>query len=491
MLKNYATYIGANALGILGGLISFPIMARLLSYEDFGILGYFEAHILILAGVLKLGSQHSIVRFYSRFEHPGAGKSNVRFATNLIWFPIVTAITLSALLASGLWAWHQFRPMETYPYLAVLIWLSLSIALLSVLLNWYVAQERAPKYTAFTLSSGWMELCFVLVTLFFINRSPLGVYEARLASTGIIALVALHVLNKYARRDWSTLDFGTIRQSLSYGMVLLLNELALIILAFIDRYMIEAMTGSFAALGVYTLGYNLAMFVMRVIEQSFNKAFMPVINRLYESEGPASVRALKTRVAGLMLYPATLVAIMLIVVGEEALRILGGAEKMASASVFVWTGVGFAFVPVLTTAGFGLTLERRSGIVLMSTVLAIVANVALNLILLPRLGIMGAVYATVASYAVMTLLRIYWCPQELKSRFPFHKLPLPFACATAVWLVAELTGLFGFEHPVLRIGAGGIIAAVCFLLPVYLFDREIRNMVDGVINSVFKRVPTQ
>src|SRR5690348_4534377 len=61
---HYVRYLGGNLLVMLASFVSFPLMARLLDNHEFGVLGYYETWLLVAVGVLKLGTQHAILRFY-------------------------------------------------------------------------------------------------------------------------------------------------------------------------------------------------------------------------------------------------------------------------------------------------------------------------------------------------------------------------------------------------------------------------------------------
>ncbi|MCA1780339.1 MAG: hypothetical protein LC637_13470, partial [Xanthomonadaceae bacterium] len=54
VLVHYLRYLGGNTITVAAGFVSFPFMTRLLDNQQFGILGYYEAWLLLVTGVLKL-----------------------------------------------------------------------------------------------------------------------------------------------------------------------------------------------------------------------------------------------------------------------------------------------------------------------------------------------------------------------------------------------------------------------------------------------------
>ena len=88
---HYLRYLGANAIVTAAGFLSFPLMTRLLDNHQFGILGYYEALLLMLSGILKLGTQHAILRFY---PHRGDEQARLRFRSDHVLMPFALSLLL-------------------------------------------------------------------------------------------------------------------------------------------------------------------------------------------------------------------------------------------------------------------------------------------------------------------------------------------------------------------------------------------------------------
>ncbi len=487
MLRKIATYSASNAIGVILGLISFPIMARLLSYTDFGLLGFFQPHLLILAGILKLGSQHSIIRFHSRITKSGTEESRVKFATNLLWFPILAGSVIAVLILVGLYVSNQYFEFETYDYLIIVACLSWSTAIFSVPQSFYVARKQASLHAITSIGSSALSLVLVLVVIVYIERSALGVFQARFVNGVLTSLIVLWLLWRRAPGKMASLNPPTIRESLAYGLVLLCNEFAVVLLAFVDRYMIVWLLGDFATLGVYSLGYNLAHYITLLLGKPFLNVFTPTINKAYEDEGSASVREIKLKAMQFVIYPSALVAVLLLTGGYEVVRILAGSDKLASAPIFVYVGVGFTFLPFMSTWAFGLTLERRSDLMLAATIGAVLTNVVCNIVFLPMYGIYGAVISTLVSYVVIIGLRLVWCPKDLRIDFPWKATALPLLLSGLLYSVATFTDLFGTEGTFVRLTVLGALAMVLYIIPAVFIDKNLSQVRRDVVAKYLSR----
>jgi hypothetical protein len=133
--------------------------------------------------------------------------------------------------------------------------------------------------------------------------------------------------------------------------------------------------------------------------------------------------------------------VLLLAVGQEALVALSGHDKAGSGIVFVAVGVAFAIYPLVSVSGYGLLLHKRSLLTFWLTLAAVALNIVLNLVLVPRLGIMGAVWAAVASYACVALLNFAFCPRELR------RLPRLRSLAIALLAGALALAAIDFAKP--------------------------------------------
>ena len=97
---HYLRYSTGNVLVILAGLVSFPILTRLLDNTQYGILNYYDSWVLMAVAFGKLGAQHAIMRFY---PHGGDVERLRAFSTNLFYLPLAISLALWAL------AMHRHR----------------------------------------------------------------------------------------------------------------------------------------------------------------------------------------------------------------------------------------------------------------------------------------------------------------------------------------------------------------------------------------------
>lgn len=470
---HYLRYSTANILVMVAGFISFPVLTRLLDNTQYGIFGYYETWVMIAVAVTKLGAQHAILRFY---PFGGSDDAVHRFATNHFFFPLLVSsgiwlVVLAVFACIDRFGGANFSPVMWMAVLAIP--LSAFASLVQMMLR---AGERSGLLMVTRIAGRWLELFGMVGAVVLIERSAVAAYGGKLLAA--ILVVAFYV--RWVRHNLKflrpALDLREFRSGLQYGLPLVVNEIAMVTLISIDRLMLKGLLHDFAAVGIYSIGYSLALQVSILMQATLSESFLPVANRTHETEGPAQVRALKRQVLLPMTYAAIGVAAAIFAVGGDAVTAISGPDKAASGIVFAWVGTMYALMPLLDIAGYGLLLHKRSMTVLALTASAAVLNIALNLWLIPAFGIMGAVYATAVCYALLGTATCLMCPREFLQLPDAHSLLLSLAAAALFLFAVWRSNLFGLHSPWLRLFAAGGLWMLLYVLPVLVGDLRLPRM---------------
>ena len=477
---HYLRYSTGNLLVIVAGLVSFPILTRLLDNKQYGILNYYDSWVLMAVAFGKLGAQHAIMRFY---PHGGDAARLQAFSTNLFFFPLAVSLSLWALLCIGL----VLTDMATGARQPAMFWLALVAAPLIVFASLTETVLRITENSQLVMLSRiawrWLEVLTMVGAVLLLQHTALAAYGGKLLATVLVIFFYLYWVRRNLAFSRASFEASSIKEGFFYGFPLVVNEVVAVAFVLLDRIMIKGIMGSFEAVGIYSIGASLAMQVNFFTNITMFEAFMPMANRLYMTEGAAAVRALKARVLVPMTYALAGIATLLWCFGTDAVIALSGHTKSASGPVFSAVGSIYALMPILMVAGYGLLLEKRTLKVLALTSFSLAINAVLNVLWIPTYGVMGAVYATAISSGVYALSTCAWVPRELL------KLPELRVVATAGMLSASVLvaipafGLFALAPGWPRLLIGGGSVGVAYALAVLLLDARVRNMLHDALQS--------
>ncbi|MGV8940236.1 MAG: lipopolysaccharide biosynthesis protein [Lysobacter sp.] len=478
--RHYARYSGATVMIMLAGLVSFPALTRLLDNQQYGILGYFDTWAMMAVAVIKFGAQHAILRLY---PFGGDQRALTRFSTNLVYLPMIVSMVIwtVAILGFGTVSW-----LSDTRFPAVLWCAIVTIPLLAfssqVEMTLRVS-ERSGLLTATRVAARWLELGLVLTAVVVIQRSALAVYAGKILALLVVVGFYARWAHRNLRFSREAIDPKVYRAALRYSLPLVGMEIAGAALVSIDRIMLKHMLGDYTAVGIYTIGYALAIQLSMVVNNPFWDALNPVVNRTYTLEGDAKVRQLKARLLVPVGYACVGVAIGVWTSGSDVLQMLSGASKAASGPVFAWVGTMYALTTLLDLTGYGLTLRKRTGVMMALMLLALAVNVVLNLLWIPIYGYMGSVYATVLSYFALGVGRCVACPKGLLQLPDARTVLVAGGCAGLFLLVVYFANVAEGHSPWLRASHAGGLWLLCYVIPVLIADGRIREVLIRLLRK--------
>lgn len=466
-------YSTGNALAIAAGLVSFPILTRLLDNTQYGILNYYDSWVLMAVAVGKLGAQHAIMRFY---PHGGDADSLRAFSTNLFFLPLGISFVLWLLVGAGI----VIGDLATGAKQSPVFWMAVASAPLMVFASLVETVLRITEKSGLVMLSRvgwrWLEVFAMVGAVLVLHHSAVAAYGGKLAAAALVIVFYFGWMRRNLSFSRAAVDRTSLRDGLAYGFPLVANEIVAVAFVLLDRVMIKGIIGNFEAVGIYSIGAALAMQVNMFTNITVFEAFTPMANRLFTMDGPAAVRALKQRVLLPLTYALVGIAALLWCFGADAVIALSGHAKSASGPVFAMVGAVYALMPVLLVSGYGLLLEKRTLKVLALTSGSLVVNTVLNLWLIPTHGVMGAVYATAASSAVYAVATCAWVPRELLQLPQPRVLATALAVALACIALVSSSGAFGLAAGWPRLVVGGGAMGVAYVLAVLAIDARLRTM---------------
>lgn len=470
---HFRRYATGNVLVLVAGFVSFPITARLLSAEDFGVLGYWEAWILLLAAVFKLGAGDTMMRFY---PHDEGEEKQREHSTNFVLVPALFgfggwAVTMIFVVA-GAWAGLIDRPVVAIAAVGVVL---LQVIASHVL--WAMrTRELSGLGTMFDVSWRWLGVGATAVTLLYVSRSVEGLFIARvLVGLLIVGLLMRWLLAnlRFSRQD---IDMARAREGFHYGIPLAFRELSHVLLGFIDRILIKWVLNDHAVLGLYIIGMSLASYVDQLVSAALNQAWTPASNRIYNTQGAEGVRAAKQRLLRPLVYICMGLAVAIPLGGHDFVRLVAGPSKLGAAPIFIVAAVMLMITPVLVIAGTGLLLERRSKTLFALTLVAAVFNVSVNLALVPRFGVMAAALSTTGSQILLHLMSYWFCSPALRCLPEASVLLRACVAAATCVALAALANMLPVEHSLLRLCVLVPVLIIGYVLPVLVMDRQVRQL---------------
>jgi O-antigen/teichoic acid export membrane protein len=249
-----------------------------------------------------------------------------------------------------------------------------------------------------------------------------------------------------ARVRPSRFDGDRLATYLAYGLPLSLSLLMSLALSTTDRFVLAAYMNE-ASVGAYHAGYSLANRTLDVMFIWLGMAGGPACILAFERGGRRALMAAAREQASFMLLIALPAAAGLALTARPlADLMIGPALRTAAAQVTPWIALSALFAGFTTYyLNTAFVLAKRTRLLLWALGVPAVANLGLTLVLIPRFGLNGAVWATTAAYGLGMAVSYGLSRRILALPIPWGPLVRSGAAtlimALAVWRTPALGGL--------------------------------------------------
>jgi O-antigen/teichoic acid export membrane protein len=288
--------------------------------------------------------------------------------------------------------------------------------------------------------------------------------------------------------DWKYVRFRFIEtkvfhELLVYGLPLSATFILGFVVSSSDRFLLGWFLGA-GATGMYAAGYDITKQTLGILMVIVNLAAYPLAIRALEQNGKEAARQqLSHNITLLLTIALPCTAGFALLAPNIALVFLGKAFRDTAVTLIPWIALG-SLLAGIKAYYFDLSFQlgRHTIGQVWVAMAAAIANVILNLLWIPRFGLIGAAYATVTAYALGLFLS-YALGRSI------FKLPLPVRDAAKI-AVATL-GMSLALVPVVSLRGIWILAgqvtwgAVVFGILLLLFDvGGIRLVISKLLKSI-------
>jgi O-antigen/teichoic acid export membrane protein len=398
--------VGTFSLKILNTAFAFGtsvLLARLLGAKEYGVYAYAISWASLLSVPAVMGLNTLLVREVARYktlEDWGSLRGILRWSDRVV---LVTSTGLAALFALIVWALRG----KFDPEVRMALWITMALVpLLSFLLLrqgglqglGYVVEAQVPQ---FLILPGFF-LVLVCGVYFTVSLSGTSAVGLRVVSGLIATLTALFFLRRHLPEpvtDVSPLYHQ--REWLKSALPLLFVGAAGIINQRISTVMVGSMLGAEAA-GVFDVSMRGAALVSFIL-MAVNMPLAPAVAELYARGEKERLQRLITKSARVALFGSLPIALGMILFGRWVLLIFGkdftsGSTALAILSVGQLVNVGMGSVGLLLNmTGHERDTAKGVGI-------AALANIILNVALIPLWNVNGAAAASAISLAMWNVL---------------------------------------------------------------------------------------
>lgn len=448
-------------------LLSLPIYTHALPPGEYGIVDLITSLATIAHVTVALEIAQGLGRFILAPEAEGQQK---QYASTALWFTLATyslfaaaVIPLGALVSRLLF---QTDANATIVRVATLvIWTTGIFNLVQNLLRY---GRRAPKYALvsilFSVTNVGVTILLLLVLKAGVVAMFIGQFSAGLAAVALGLFFARDMIRPLFDRERA-------KQMLKFSIPLVPSGIGIMLCMYVDRFAVLKLL-TVEDLGRYAVAFRIAT-VVAIVVTGFDAALAPLIyQNHHKPETPGQL-------ARMLQWFLALAAPLLLFLGIFAKVIVGivAPAAYAGAASLVFMLSASMLMANLYNFSPGLWVAKRTGWVAVISLGSGVLNLAINFLLIPRVGLIGAAIGTIT--ASLTACAAHYVFGRVLYPVPFQWGRLGIAIAAV--------GTIGVMGP--RVEAGIPLRAVAWVvsslgIAAFLLGADDLKMILGKARSL-------
>lgn len=456
-----------SAIYGIGGLVSrviavilLPLYTHYLTPGDYGNIETLLALTTIMGLLLRAGITSAFFRFYFDAEDE-AGRLQVLRTS--FWFTMGAATLGLALLVVFAAPIADFLLDDSsganlVRAAGVSLWATINYEQLTALFR---VEERSTAFVIASLANVFITIGATLLLVVRLEEGAIGVIVGNFTGTLAVYLALLGY-----RREQLGLSFDRelLRHMNRFGLPLVPTAVFLWITNFSDRFFIlqlATVPDPRAEVGLYSVGVRVAS-AMVLLLTAFRTAWPAFA---YSIRDDREARRTYAFVLTYLTLVTSWVALLLTLLSPWLVDLLS-KDTFSEASTVVGP---LAFSTVSYGAyivfAIGVGRIRRTQFNWIVTGLGAAANFALNILLIPRYGMMGAAIATVAAYTTMAVGMAWWSQRIYPVPYQWRRTLTAALAAAGLAAVGKLIEVDLALAVVLTLAYPFVLLAAGFALP--------------------------
>ncbi|MFC2061050.1 oligosaccharide flippase family protein [Elusimicrobiota bacterium] len=482
-IKKFYKQSGHYFIGIFfiqaAGFISFPIFTRVFSVADYGILNLISSTLLFLVAFSKLGLQTSSIRFYEEFK---LNNDLIRFYSTLFFGTVFISgavtflfwLTVKIIPVSG----PNDQILKLLSYTAILVFVR---AVTSILKNFLRAEQKTKLYNKVNVIQKYVSLGLSIFFVFYLIKGLYGFYAGVIMTEMVVMVYLAYVYRKYFKLNNISADL--MKKSVIYGGPLVVSEFLAIILAFGDRFLIQLYMGP-DAVGLYSAGYNLPDYIARIFIMPLSLAIQPAYMSIWANSNPEETKKFLSKTLNYCLLVLIPIIMGSIAVSRDIITFLASSKYYSSYVIipYVITGL-IAYKLAYNLLGAGLFIHKKTLLLSKLTIIAGASNVVMNILLIPKFGIMGAAIATFFAYLFLAVFTVIYSFKYLR-----FKIDLSMAAIYTLFsfIMFAIIRTISLDSKFLNLSAKIAAGIAIYSILVLIFDGKTRKSIMNLYKTKLK-----
>jgi len=414
LLKHGSIYTIGEILGKAIAFIMIPVYTNYLHPSEYGILEILSLTADIISTILGIGMTTAVMRYYSKYEDRKS-KDQVISTTLIGSLIIMTFVSVLCLMFSTEFSIFLFSSAQFDQYFRIVFITMLLQGGIQIPLVFIRARLKSKTFIIINLIKLIIQLSLNIYFLVILRMGVIGILYSNLIASAIISAFLTFTTFKKVGIQFSLEKF---KEVLRFGSPLLIADLSVFLLTYSDRYFLNHFC-DLTSVGLYSMAYKFGMLVSVLFTSPF-RAIWGV--RLYEIAKQDDAAKMFSKIMIYFLAGSMGVALGISFLTKDFLRIVANKAYWDAYKLVPIICTAYIIAGIIAISGAGLLIKNKTKYKALSTTTAVVINIILNFILIPRWGAGGAAISTLVSFLVRMLIDAFYSQRFFHINYDAKKI---------------------------------------------------------------------
>ncbi len=474
--KNAAIYGLGGVSNQIIGFLMVPVYTRALAVVEYGHLTYFSIIMTVFSTLVTLGLVSSIYRLYPIYEEEGREKE---FISTVFLFILGSSLTIASVLFvfSSDFSQMIFKSNDFSLLIRLIIFSSCLASLNAVFYAVIRYADKALFYIIIIISKSILGTALNIYFVVYAGKGVFGILISG-ATMELVTLVSMAILlRKYLK---FRIYLPALRRALKFGSPLILGTVGMYLMSYSGLYFLKNVANK-DAVGLYGFALKFSTVISTFIVNPFDQSWSPMRFQLLKKD---NAEVLFARILDYIFLVTLSAGFVISVLVPDVIRILSNNSYFAAYKYVPQLCIVPALFAGIRVVTVGSEIAEKTTYRSLLILIAGSLNVVLNLFLVERLSVLGALLSVNISYLTLFVMMLFYSQACYKIQYRFSRTVLLFGFFAISYLLISQIDLGIIPDLIVK----PILILTCFVViyfSPYFYPKE-RNAIKEILHSPLK-----
>lgn len=409
------SYLFYVILSSVIGFILIPILTNFLTVEQMGKYALVNGALQLSLIIPNYSITMTVIKYFPKYEN-----DIINFQKFIIRNGKKYIISLAIILNIGVFAYNYLKPTFVLND-NLIITLLLAIMMIYRIILSFIQNSKTPIYYAKVASGELLiRIIFTVIFLYF-NLNYFSPFIAILISSSIVSLYSLkthYIFNQKPKAEQKQAVDIDVSKINKFSKPLIISAVYMWILSTSDQYLINFFKDKSAA-GIYMTGYVIPFQIITIFTTALMLELEPIASHLYESNNIDKLKSVYSKYIINTLYLDIPIIIFGSVYASRIFEVIYAKDFIEGYKLFVFIATASFFWSMYKVFYQHLIVMEKTKYISNILLASAVLNIGLNILLINKVGIIGAAISTLSSYIFLSILALVKTYKYIKIKIPW------------------------------------------------------------------------